>query len=308
MKFSVPITGLGHYQHPHAACFIDYVRALVSALRQLGHEVVPPTIDGVTDRSARPIVFGAQNMDSMDVSSDPGSFCPENTILYNSEQTGATGADPKRIFDAVKTWRHRIVWDYSEVNARVLRKMGCERVVSCPVGYDKSMTRIEALAPDKEDIDVLFYGSVETPSRIVGLEKANIKVLDRGHILSDCKRAGLKIAHVFGVYSTDLDPYIARAKVVLNLHYYAGAVFEIFRCSQLLANKKCIITEDGGADETLEGFAREAMVYVPRKEIVEACKALVASYDARTIAAERGYGAFRKTSLVDNVRKALEQS
>lgn len=308
-RFSVPIQHYGDARFPNTACFVDYARAVVAALRQLGHEVVPPTVDGANvDRTARPIVFGAQNMLTVDDPRDLGSFCPADAILYNSEQIGARGADPQRIFDAVKTWRNRVLWDYSERNAEILRKMGCERVVLCPVGYVSAMTRIEPLAPDMEDIDVLFYGSVETPQRIIGLERSGIRVMDRGRILSELRRAGLRVEHVFGVYSTDLDAYIARAKVVLNLHYYEGAVFEIFRCSQLLANKKCIVTEDGGVDDALESFARRSMVYVPRKDIVEACRALVVDLGRRREHAEHGFNEFRKSSLSDNVKRAIEQS
>lgn len=325
MKFSVPIAGYGLARvAPHAACFVDYVRAVVAALRDLGHEVVRPTSDdpqntrsqvlGVRiDRSARPIIFGAQNMLTVDDQRDPGSFCPDNAILYNSEQTGARGADARLIFDAVSTWKKRIVWDYSRRNAEVLRRLGVGHVVMCPVAYHPSMTRIDPLPADQEDIDVLFYGSVETLDRITRLQGPGspIQVLDRGQVLEDLKRAGLKVCVITardGIYAEALDPYIARAKVVLNLHYYQGAVFEMFRCSHLLANRKCIITEDGGVDEELEDFARKSMIYVPRGDLVEACRMLVDNADLRHIHGKIGYDAFRKTSLTENIRKALEQS
>ncbi len=308
MRFSVPIHGYGTPLAPHAGCFVDFVRAFVDALRQLGHEVVRPGDRWEPGHPyGRPIIFGAQNMLTVDCPQDPGSFAPADAILFNTEQTGARGADPKRIFDAVKTWRSRLSWDYSETNAAILRKMGC-RTVYCPVGYIESMTRIDPLPPEKEDIDVMFSGSVESPQRLLGLAKAGIKALDRGRILSDLRRAGLKVEHVFGVYENDLDPFVRRAKVVLNLHYYEGAVFEIFRCSHLLANKKCVVTESGGCDPALEDFAKRSMVYTDRVGIVEECLRLVRDVDARRAQAERGFAEFKKTSLVENVRRALEQS
>ncbi|MES2179827.1 MAG: hypothetical protein V4550_18345 [Gemmatimonadota bacterium] len=285
------------------------MQALVYTLRELGHEVVPPTTDGFNvDKTARPIVFGAQNMDSIDDPRDQGSFCPPNAILFNTEQLGAVGAVPKRIFDAVKTWKNRVVWDYSQTNAAALRKLGVEHVIHCPVGYSPAMSRIEALPLEKEDIDVLFYGSVEPPQRIIGMHKSGIKVMDRGKILSDLRRAGLKVEHVFGVYNRDLDSYVARAKVVLNLHYYEGGVFEIFRCSHLLANKKCVVTEDGGIDRELEFFAKKSMCYVERCEIVETCKMLVADPDMRQVHGDQSFKEFTKTSLAESVKHALEQS
>lgn len=310
MRFSIPICGLGHVQHPNVACFVDYVRAVAAALKQLGHDVVPPTVDGANvDKHARPIVFGAQNMHSVDWPGDPGSFCPDNAILYNSEQTGARGVNPKSIFDAVKTWRTRVVWDYSNVNAGVLRSLGCERVVHCPVGYTPAMTRIKPLPPEDEDIDVLFVGSVATTESIFGVKKSGFNLLDRGQILNDCVRAGLKVKHIFGLYAEDVDPYIARAKIVLNLHYYEGAVFEIFRCSQLLANRKCVITEDGGVDEELEAFAKQAMVYTKRKDVVDKCVELAKALpEVRRAHALRGFDHFTRTNLANNIKRALEQS
>ena len=221
MKFSVPITGFGDPQHPHSGCFVDYARALVSALRTLGHEVVRPGDVWTPGHPyGRPIVFGAQITASLDVPGDAGSFMPGDAILYNSEQTGARGSDEKLIFDAIQTWRERVIWDYAETNAAALRRLGAKRVVMCPVAYDPVMTRIAPLEPNREDIDVLFYGSLETPIRIAGMRKAGIRVLDRAALLADLRQAGLNVSYQFGVYGTDLDPYIARAKVVLNLHYY----------------------------------------------------------------------------------------
>lgn len=312
MKFSVPIAGYGlpDPQFQHVGCFIDFVRSLVEALRDLGHEVVRP--DGFWQpghSNGRPIVFGAQNMINLEAPGDPGSWTPSDAILFNTEQTGAAGADPKRIFDAVKTWQNRVIWDYSEVNATKLREMGCKHVVLCPLGYHPSMTRIQPLLPEQEDIDVLFAGSVETPQRIAKFKRSpTIRVLDRGAILEDLRRAGLKVQHVFGVYGTDLDPILARAKVVLNLHYYEGAVFEIFRVSHLLANKKCVVTENGGIDGQLEEFAERSTIRLARKDIVEACKVLVADSHARRVQANAGHEEFLKTSLENNVKRALEQS
>ena len=84
----------------------------------------------------------------------------------------------------------------------------------------------------------------------------------------------------------------------------------MFRVSHLLANHKCVVTEDGGCDPTLEHWAEKsgAMFYVPRRQIVELCRELVADVSLRRTQALLGYESFRKTSLADNVRIALEAS
>ena len=264
---------------PHTARYDDFVKALGDALIELGHEVVG------LDNPGRLIMFNTTNM------FDPAGQLPADAILFNTEQLAAV-ATPKFIFPSYKENKKRVIWDYSEANVKVLRELGCERVVHCPVGYIKSMTTIE---PACEDVDVLFYGSL--PQR-------------RAEILTALADAGLAVKHLYGVFGAKRDEWIARSKIVLNLHYGYdyGAVFEIIRVSHLLANKKCVVSEVANIDSELEDFAKRSTTYMPRAGIVAACKHLVNEPKARREEAERGFEQFSKTSLVDNVRKAMELS
>ena len=51
-------------------------------------------------------------------------------------------------------------------------------------------------------------------------------------------------------------------------------------------------------------------MYVPREvgAFVEACQRLVADANLRRQVAERGFEVFKRVSMVENVRKALERS
>ena len=92
------------------------------------------------------------------------------------------------------------------------------------------------------------------------------------------------------------------------MHFYDRPVHEIFRVSHLLANGRCVVSEGGGCDLGLEDFAARATRLVPYEKLVEACRELVADPEARRVQAERGRMEFEKIDLVENVRRALEES
>jgi hypothetical protein len=56
---------------------------------------------------------------------------------------------------------------------------------------------------------------------------------------------GLRVESAFGCYGEERDALIARARIVLNVHYYESKVFEVVRVSYLLANRKCVLSESG---------------------------------------------------------------
>lgn len=275
-SFRVVIHSRG--RNPHAACFEDLAKAVVSALRILGHEVVPET------RPGRLIMFGANN-----IIEDPSGLLPKDAILFNTEQLAAVD-DPRQIFQGHQLFRDHVIWDYSKANLEVLSDLGCNRGVHCPVGFVPSMSTI---SPEEEDIDVLFYGARNTR---------------RKNILDGLEAAGLKVEAPFGVYGLERDKLIARSKIVLNLHFYPGAVFEIVRVSHLLANRKCVVSEDGGCDPFLEQFAKEATAYVHRDGIISLCKELSADSVKRRQQADRGYHRLAQLDFVESVRNALAAS
>jgi len=271
---------VGRDSKPHRRCFEDHASAMSAALRAIGHDVVPFT-DG---KPGRLIMFGANSMN------DPYGYMPEDAILFNAEQVATMRvSDP--LLRNLNTYRKRVIWDYSAANAAKLRGAGFERVVHCPVGYIPSMTKIPPASV--ENIDVLFIGSMSERRKEILLKLIN---------------AGLKVERLFNIYGDERDAYIARAKVVLNLHFYEPSIFEMFRVSHLLANRKCVVTEDGGHDLELESFAQRACVYTGTAGIVERCREMVADERARVQAAARGFAEFKKLDLVSYVRCALEGS
>jgi hypothetical protein len=210
-----------------------------------------------------------------------------DAIVYNAEPLA--WREPDQLIAGLNP--DRIVWDYTASNVELLR--GLCKPVHCPVGYIETM---ETIKPQDEDIDVLFYGWV-TPRRHKILRALDDSGLNL-YCLSDC-------------YGEERDQYIARSKVVLNLHAYETSTFETIRCSRLFANRRCVVTEGCGADPELEDLAWRACAYAGprnRKTVTEECIRLCNDATARREQAQRGYEEFKKIKLVDSMRKAIELS
>lgn len=282
-RFCIAIAAYG--RRPHAACFEDVAKAMAESLRRLGHEVFSGTIRPGQDHG-RMIMFGCNNGEWL-------SAIPEDAIIFNSEQLAAVD-DPERYFQNHNVYRkgNHVIWDYSAANVEVLKQFGLRRVVHCPIGYVDTMTTIQP-AP-VEDVDVLFYGSTNP---------------HRDKVLNALEEEGLAVAKLFGVYGAERDKWISRAKVVLNMHHYERGVFEIFRVSHLVANKKLVVSEAGGCDAELETIASRITMSVPYERLVDACVKLVQSSDAtRHSLADGAHAVFRQMNFVEYVKRALEQS
>ena len=151
---------------------------------------------------------------------------------------------------------------------------------------------MERIVPVDEDIDVLFYGAMNKR---------------RERILNAVADSKLIVSVLENCYSATLDAMIARAKIVLNLHYYPYSVHEIFRTGYLFANRKCVVTEPG-ADTELERLAENAALVVPCGEIAETCRWLAADENRRRSVGLGGYEAFRRRDFVASVSAALAAS
>lgn len=275
-------------------CLLEVARGVAHSLRQLGHEVAFDPGTGLYIQNPLPfpdgkygrlIVFGAQNLPAMPL--------PDDAIIFNAEQV-QTHEKWGAIWQAsnyIKLLRRHLVWDYADANIKALRTLGVDRVVKCRVGHYPALETVQKAA--EEDVDVLFYGSM----------------IDRRlKILNDLAHAKVKTRVLSGVYGEERDRWIGRAKIVLNLHFYEKPIFEIFRVSHLLANSKCVVTEDGGRDLELEEFAKSATSYAPYGELVQTCVELLQKKEMRINCAQVGHDAFREISQVDEVKKAIAVS
>lgn len=270
MKFGIISIGSGN-----SAGEREVAETVHHGLLSLGHDCVL-TKRWLADR--RLILFGAISIPLL------GVMPPAGTLLYNLEHVfhGSSFITPTTL----SIFRQYPMLDFSRLNIERLVRMGVPAPRWLPIGYVPELTRVQP-APE-EDIDVLFYGAVD----------------DRRSAVLDALRArGLHVETLLGVYGRARDAFIARSKVVLNMHYGSGFIFESVRVSYLLANRKAVVSERG---DGYEDFA-DAVAFAEYDELADRCTALVRDDESRKKLAQRGFavmsgrseGAYLKTALAD---------
>jgi tetratricopeptide (TPR) repeat protein len=275
MRFAVAIVSPPNFQHSKA--FHEVAEGLHHALVALGHDSVVTNRLDLDER--RTIVLGGNLLIRH------GLEPPKNPIFYNLEQLGDDL--PSMTLPAFSDlFRRYPTWDYSQANIERLAAMGLPRPTYVPIGYVPELTRI---APAAEDIDVLFYGA---------------SYQRRYAVLKDLRDRGLRVKWLSGVYGPSRDAWIARSKIVLNIHYWEAKIFEITRVSYLLANRRAVVSERG-ADPTLERDLESGVAFADYDELVDRCVQLLGDERARRELAERGYQAFSARSQADILHRAL---
>lgn len=202
----------------HSGAFYELAELIALGLRDLGYPCAVE-LNGI-DPDARNILIGCHLLDP----AQQQQLRPD-TIILNTEQLPRNDSP---IVPLILNWARRFeVWDYSAVNRDWLKENGAPRVHLLGIGFHPGLLRI---AKDEEDIDVLFYGSLND-RRIA--------------VLQGLQQAGLVVKHLFGVYGQERDGWISRAKVVLNMHYHDAKIFEIVRVHYLMNNAKAVVCEVG---------------------------------------------------------------
>ena len=186
----------------------------------------------------------------------------------------------------VDLFRRYPTWDYSQANIEYLAALGLPRPTHVPIGYVPELTRI---APAPEDIDVLFYGALNGR---------------RYAVLKDLHDRGLRVKWLPGTYGASRDAWIARSKIVLNLHYFEAKIFAVVRVSYLLANRRAVVSEHS-ADPALERDLEAGVAFADYDGLVDRCVELLGDERARRELAERGYQAFSARSQAAILHRAL---
>jgi FkbM family methyltransferase len=283
-----PSTASGHgryavtiFRQPgniHSECFRELAETVNAGLNALGHDSVIAEELSVPDR--RSIVFGSNLIANLDA---PVAF-PPGSILYNLEQIyeGSPWLTP----DLIAAFRAHTVWDYSRANIGALAGYGVT-AHHVPVGYVPSLSRI-APSPSP-DIDVLFIGSLA--DRRLGVLRA-------------LERQGARVIAIYGSYGPERDSIIARAKIVLNIHFHPAKVFEIVRVSYLLANR-CFVVSETGADTGIENAFAGGVAFADYDRLVDTCLAYLRDPVGRRQVAARGLSIMSSLSEADFLRPVV---
>lgn len=180
------------------------------------------------------------------------------------------------------------IWDYSLAGTEYLRAHGLQNLHHLPPGFHRST---EAFRPrPSPDIDVLFFGSPHPR---------------RQRVLDALKAQGLNVVVLHDAFGERRNRYIARAKIVLNIHAWHGPTpLETVRLSFLLANRVFVVSEEAGDNPYENGI-----VYAPYTELVDTCLDYLRRAPAeRERIAANGYLAVRKLDMMDMLRTALDNT
>ena len=265
--------------YAHSLGLLELSELIAYSIGDLGYETTLQL--NFVDPDARNIIVGCHLLDPAMM-----NRMPEATIILNTEQIYEKAFPwTKDLLAWIRTFE---TWDYSEKNIEQFQKLGMPDVKLLKIGHHSGLTRIQK-SPDP-DIDVLFYGSIATDRR--------------KKILKQIEDSGLKLTTLFGVYGTERDQYIARSKVVLNMHNHASEIFEVVRVNYLLSNAIPVVGEVN--DRTsISDFYADAIAGVPYDKLVDECARLVNDDDARNALGQRGYEAICAHPQTEFTRELL---
>lgn len=150
---------------------------------------------------------------------------PSRYIAYQFEQTQSSQHFTAEYLRRLKC--AEVVWDYSKENVKFLIESGfdAKRIRHVPVVYALNPPCVEDV---KKEYDVVFYGDVNNPRR---------------RAIMDALAAQFRVLVVSGVYGSALYQKLIRAKCVLNIHYYEGALLETPRLYECLSMHLCVVSE-----------------------------------------------------------------
>lgn len=266
----------------HSRCFEEVAQSLRAAFIELGYGCEITTVFPLNKE--RVIILGGHLLHPDDM------LYLDRPVIWQLEQmpdeTDAARLHTPWAHTYLEILRKAEVWDYSRVNISTLAKMGIGAKL-LEVGYAPGLTRIENV--QNPDIDVLFVGSMN----------------DRRHsILKRLTDSGVKVVHAFDCYGVKRDTLVARAKAVLNVHFYESKIWEIVRCSYLMANRKCVVSEKG-LDIELEKPYCGAIAFTEYDGLVDECLSILRDDNLRRQWEKAGLERMRERIQAEFLRRVL---
>lgn len=126
------------------------------------------------------------------------------------------------------------VFDYSLSN---IEHFGNRDELGGKLFYYLPIDYLEGEAPDsacdEKEIDVLFYGDDSAERRALILDKL---------------KESFKIKVVNNIFGEDMLRLVRKSKIILNIHYYEGALLETTRIYEVLSQNSSLIISERSAD------------------------------------------------------------
>jgi hypothetical protein len=256
---------------PSAQSHWDIARLLYFSFRSLGSDVSLQV--NKFDPSAINIVVGYERMAA--IPSPDIRFIP-----YQLEQLVPGGAEFKPHMRQLLLAATE-VWDYDPSNLQTLTQIGVKKAKLLPIGFHEKLATIPC---GDEDIDVLFYG----------------RLSERRAAILDSLKSKCSVSTLDTKFAYERDQWIARAKIVLNIHFYPSQLAEQVRVSYLLNNAKCVVSEQSDSDPLAEWCA-----VAPYDRLVETCLNLLANPQEREQLIALAREGFRSRPMADYLKAIL---
>ena len=267
MKFNIIRPSAGD----HSDMFIEMAELLSFSIQELGSESLISVAEA--KNGYQNIVIG------IFYDEDIWTNLPEESIIINTEPLFAREATTIWSEKLIELSSKYVIWDYDPRNLQILTELGAKNLQLLKFGYQKKLERIPCYPDSDRPIDVLFYGS--TNKR-------------RKDIFEQINSLGLAFTSIFGVYGNERDDYIARSKMVINVHYNETNVFEIVRIHYLLNNGVAIVPEISPST-SIEASYLNCLVGVPYSELVQRCISLKENPNDLLDLRQKALNEFKKT-------------
>jgi len=273
-KFTVCIVNPPGYVH--SMCFWDVAVLVNASLETLGHS--SSICFNRLSEDCTNIVLGYHLIEYGD------ALKRYRYIPYQLEQLGAEdGRCSDNVMRVLETAAD--VWDTSLDNVDFLNRFGI-RAKLLPIGFHEKLSRVQHAVV--KDIDVLFYGSMSDRRRTVLEGLAAVP--------------GLNVSYFGGLYGSQRDATIARAKIVLNIHFFPAQILEVVRVSYLLNNACLVLTEQSGSNP-YDGVPLSTSRH---EELVDEARRLLSSPDTMEELRTSGYSTFKdRYSMPQLLRSVL---
>lgn len=166
-----------------------------------------------------------------------GQKLPEGFIGYQVEQTISDKFFQPEHMEILRQASSLI--DYSKENVEFFKKNGfdAKRISHLPLTYcegyvdymvkNNILTKEEAV-PKEREYDVVFYGDPRNPRRKAYLDELQ-------------KHFNVKI--ICGVFGEDVVKELFKAKVIVNIHFFDGAILEVGRIYEALSLGCHVVSE-----------------------------------------------------------------
>jgi hypothetical protein len=177
------------------------------------------------------------------------------------------------------------VWDYSQQNVTFLKQRNIQAKY-LPIGYHE---RLEVIPRQRQDdLDVLFFGAISDRRR------ALLQVIQN--------TPSLRLRTMVSVYGAERDAWIARSRMVLNIHQFDKIrLLESPRIAYLL-NNRCFVLSESSSDNP---YPTIDLKFGELNELLEMCQYYAAAPAEIDRLAHESYGRFKQDYPMVELLKAV---